>query len=726
MARGVFSTSNYLLYGDGIITATPLTMACWIYPTSNAAVNGILGLESTNASPDGFWMYINTDASVHAATYSAGATSTANSSGGVTLNAWNHIGAVIGSSTSRIAYRDGAAGTEVTTSRTPATAITKTTIGTLRYGASTIYRPAVTNNIAEVGFWNVALTAADMLQLAAGYSPLFVKPESLFAYYPLIRGDASGDEPDLMGGLKMVEQGTVAVQPHPRVFYPGKPWRLGKAPTAGISDSVILSGIGINDSSALKSINVLSTLIGTGDLNTSAINNALAYLILKENGDLSLSATNNILASTILSENGTLTLDGITNIISSGILGGNGDLLVSSLVLVQSLVNLLNNGDIISTPFLTIPANTILNGLGYLIATSLIEGLVTGNVILSGRGDLIITALNLILGQPILSGQGNLTSSALNSTFGQTSLSGQGILLLEALLVILAQSILSGQVTNQADAKILIDSLTNLTGRLDLLPVGLNINLSSTVLSGEITNLASALLVISTLIALVGSGKLDVSSTLIIPSTTILSGIGSLLATSTAEGLVEALAILSGQGNLTLNALNTINAQLSVYGRGDLNTLPQLNISAFTSLLGVAFLIATGEINVIVPIVTGDAILAGRGDLILSALNLVNGEVLTTGQAVLSTQALVNVLSNAILTGQGNTQAYATLLISAIGALYAAGAIIPIGTIPSGIITITPLSRTFIVTGENRIYIVDSEGRIFVINSEDRSFSISD
>jgi len=719
MARGVYSTSNYLLYGGGIITATPLTIACWVYPTAFTGSVALASLSSADAAPEGWDIGLNSTSGAVYATSFDGGTGTSGNTSGVTQNAWSHVAGVFVSATSRFAYKNGVSGAENATSSSP-TNIVRTAIGGLIRSASpSNYYSANEDYIAEVGYWNVALTAADILQLAAGYSPLFVKPESLVAYYPLIRGDASGDEPDLMGGLKMVETGTVAVQTHPRVFYPGKPWRLGKAPTAGISDSVILSGIGINDSSALKSINVLSTLIGTGDLNTSAINNALAYLILKENGDLSLSATNNILASTILSENGTLTLDGITNIISSGILGGNGDLLVSSLVLVQSLVNLLNNGDIISTPFLTIPANTILNGLGYLIATSLIEGLVTGNVILSGRGDLIITALNLILGQPILSGQGNLTSSALNSTFGQTSLSGQGILLLEALLVILAQSILSGQVTNQADAKILIDSLTNLTGRLDLLPVGLNINLSSTVLSGEITNLASALLVISTLIALVGSGKLDVSSTLIIPSTTILSGIGSLLATSTAEGLVEALAILSGQGNLTLNALNTINAQLSVYGRGDLNTLPQLNISAFTSLLGVAFLIATGEINVIVPIVTGDAILAGRGDLILSALNLVNGEVLTTGQAVLSTQALVNVLSNAILTGQGNTQAYATLLISAIGALYAAGAIIPIGTIPSGIITITPLSRTFIVTGENRIYIVDSEGRIFVINSED-------
>jgi len=488
----------------------------------------------------------------------------------------------------------------------------------------------------------------------------------------------------------------------------------------------IADGNGTLNAQSLINILAQSIVSGQGNIQSSATLLIAAILTLTGNGDLSLSAINSAVANAILNANGTLTSIGLNNILSAGVLSGNGDLITSSLIIIQSLISLLGSGDISNTslPFLTIPSNAILNAFGYLFPISFIQGLVDGSVILSANGDLIISALNLITAQPVLSGQGNLSISALNQIFGQTTLSGQGILLLEILLAILGQSILSGQVTNQAEAKILIDSLTNLTGRLDLLPVGFNTNLSSTVLTGELTNLASALLVISTLSTLIGNGNLDVASTIIIPSFTTLSGIASLLAISTVEGLVDALAILSGQGNLTLSALNAINAQLALYASGDLNVLPVLNISAFSSLNGIAFLIATGTIEIITNVVTGSAILAGRGDLILSALNLVNGETITTGQAILSTQALVNVLSNAILSGQGNTQAYATLLVSAIGALYAAGAIIPIGTIPSGILLITPLSRTYIIRGEDRIFVIDDEGRIFLIDLEDRGFSI--
>jgi len=114
--------------------------------------------------------------------------------------------------------------------------VDETVIGVMKgLGNTTFWAAAAL--IAEVGIWNVALTGAEILQLSLGYSPLFVRPESLVAYYPLIRGDASGDEPDYVGGLKMVEQGTVAVATHPRVFYPSSPIKLGvpaaAAPPAG-------------------------------------------------------------------------------------------------------------------------------------------------------------------------------------------------------------------------------------------------------------------------------------------------------------------------------------------------------------------------------------------------------------------------------------------------------------------------------------------------------------
>ena len=220
MARGVYSSSNHFRLATGVITSMPLTMACWINPSAFTATRFVLGLTSSNAAPDGWGLRINqTTGVLNAVSYAAGANSSAAGASACSAGVWNHIAGVYPSATSRFAYANGAVGSENATSRTPASAIDKTSIGCLVYSSNTIYQSATEDTLAEVGFWNVALTAADMLQLAAGYSPLFVKPESLVAYYPLIRGDASGDEPDLIGGAKMVEQGTVAVQNHAPVRY---------------------------------------------------------------------------------------------------------------------------------------------------------------------------------------------------------------------------------------------------------------------------------------------------------------------------------------------------------------------------------------------------------------------------------------------------------------------------------------------------------------------------
>src|SRR3990167_238863 len=238
MARGVYSTSNYFEYAGGIVTAAPLTFACWIYPTAFTVVQYLMSVSRNDggAAPDGFMLFIPTNAILSAQTVNNGSAATATSTA-LSANVWRHAAGVIASATSRTAYRNGVAGTEETTSKTPATTPDTTNIGARILRDASVNNPATLTTIAESAIWNAALTAAEILQLSLGYSPLFVRPESLVAYYPLIRGDSSGNEPDYMGGLTMVEQGTVAVATHARVFYPSSPIKLGvpaaAAPPAG-------------------------------------------------------------------------------------------------------------------------------------------------------------------------------------------------------------------------------------------------------------------------------------------------------------------------------------------------------------------------------------------------------------------------------------------------------------------------------------------------------------
>jgi hypothetical protein len=55
--------------------------------------------------------------------------------------------------------------------------------------------------------------------LAAGFSPLFVRPQSLVAYWPLIRDNDN----DIVGGYDMTAYNTPTVAAHPPVIYPVSP-----------------------------------------------------------------------------------------------------------------------------------------------------------------------------------------------------------------------------------------------------------------------------------------------------------------------------------------------------------------------------------------------------------------------------------------------------------------------------------------------------------------------
>lgn len=128
-------------------------------------------------------------------------------------NQWHHAAGVEASSTSHTAYLDGVAATTNTTSRAPSGA-DRISIGKPAESspASSEY---FTGDIAEVGIWDVDLTAAEILSLSKGVTPPNIRPGNLVFYAPLVRDDSAGR--DLVGGLSLTYTGTSA-SAHPRVF----------------------------------------------------------------------------------------------------------------------------------------------------------------------------------------------------------------------------------------------------------------------------------------------------------------------------------------------------------------------------------------------------------------------------------------------------------------------------------------------------------------------------
>lgn len=211
-----WSSSNYMLAGASPISAAPLTIACWSKGTVSNKRNCV---------------YIHTDGAASGRhQFALGATSgtngvarfvVADGSGSTALegadnyveNEWNHLLAVASSSTSRYAYTNGVAGSEGTTSRVPSG------LDEVFLGTRNAQNEHAVGAIAEASVWDAVLTQAEIDLLNLGYSALFVRPQNLVAYWPLVgRSDPEMDLFDRNTALS--EVGTVSVDTHPPIIYP--------------------------------------------------------------------------------------------------------------------------------------------------------------------------------------------------------------------------------------------------------------------------------------------------------------------------------------------------------------------------------------------------------------------------------------------------------------------------------------------------------------------------
>lgn len=71
-------------------------------------------------------------------------------------------------------------------------------------------------SLAEACIWNAALTAAEIAELAAGFNPRLIRPQSIVYFNRLIN-----ESLDIRGGLALTNVGgATAVATHPRIIYP--------------------------------------------------------------------------------------------------------------------------------------------------------------------------------------------------------------------------------------------------------------------------------------------------------------------------------------------------------------------------------------------------------------------------------------------------------------------------------------------------------------------------
>lgn len=225
MARLI--TPNDWLYVVGTpVTAAPFTMAGWIYPIAVTDKMTLLSIGKANVA-DEFWvLYVRANfpgdlIRFQAKSYYAREAIT---STGVTVNTWHHICGVEAASNDRAAYIDGGSKGTNAGSCTP-TGVTRTTIGVTADSTQAFW---MNGRVFWPAIWNVALTDDEVALLAAGVSPLLVRPSALAAFWPLEPQD-SGGLGDMIGGYDLTASGTspagnpdrALIRPtYPRLMHP--------------------------------------------------------------------------------------------------------------------------------------------------------------------------------------------------------------------------------------------------------------------------------------------------------------------------------------------------------------------------------------------------------------------------------------------------------------------------------------------------------------------------
>jgi len=210
MAFSFLATNSRYLRANAPLTGNPMTIGFWFRSNGLNGCGVSIGKEGSTQRHNVFILPQN-GLVVNAGSADSGSTAASvNSTTTFTNGQWSHAGAVYASNSSRTAYCNGGGAATNTTTLSTTPGFVDLFVGT---------RPAptiggfFTGDIAEVGIWNVALTAAEIASLAKGMTCDKIRPQNLVFYAPLVR-----DLQDQKGGLTITNNNGATVANHPRVY----------------------------------------------------------------------------------------------------------------------------------------------------------------------------------------------------------------------------------------------------------------------------------------------------------------------------------------------------------------------------------------------------------------------------------------------------------------------------------------------------------------------------
>jgi hypothetical protein len=185
-------------------------MACWFNPNNTTSNLTLLSINSESGSGERYGLFALGGLTGDPLRADTNGNNNAQTTVGFQASTWQHAAGVWADTNSRTVYLNG--GNDVTNTGTVVpSGLVATNIGArFSFGAYGLFMAGL---IAEVGIWNVALTADEIASLAKGMTCDKVRPQSLVFYAPLVR-----DLIDAKGGLTITNNNTATVANHPRVY----------------------------------------------------------------------------------------------------------------------------------------------------------------------------------------------------------------------------------------------------------------------------------------------------------------------------------------------------------------------------------------------------------------------------------------------------------------------------------------------------------------------------
>jgi len=212
------SNTEYMFLFHAIASSPPFSMACFAN-TDETIGQTVMSIANHNSDVNYHRLVLCSTASdnkIAADTRTSSGNSYSLTTTGFLINTWHHVCGVWEGADDRRSYIDGGSKGTNSEGRSPS-GLDRTGVGVLIRSTKSGY---MSGFIAEAAIWAVALTDAEVAILAAGYSPLFVRPESLLVYWPMVRKLGTGQ------GIELIQRKQLLVGiepdngPHCPIIYP--------------------------------------------------------------------------------------------------------------------------------------------------------------------------------------------------------------------------------------------------------------------------------------------------------------------------------------------------------------------------------------------------------------------------------------------------------------------------------------------------------------------------